>query len=122
MIDHVGIPVRDIEKSKAFYVKALAPLGYTLLADYGHAVGFGKDRKPDFWLGVGEPGASIHVCIAAATRSVVRAFHEAALAAGGTDNGAPGVRALYHPSYFGAFVHDPDGHNIEACCHDAYLG
>jgi catechol 2,3-dioxygenase-like lactoylglutathione lyase family enzyme len=122
MIDHVGIPVRDMAKSKAFYAKALAPLGYTLLADYGHAVGFGKDRKPDFWLGTGEPGASIHVCIHAGLRSVVRAFHDAAMAAGGTDNGGPGVRELYHPHYYGAFVLDPDGHNIEACCHEPYLG
>jgi len=125
MIDHIGFSVSDIERSKAFYVKALAPLGYTLLREYlPHAVGFGAAQKPDFWIGAspGKIGSTVHIAILAETRGIVRAFYDAALAAGGRDNGPPGVREMYHPHYYGAFVLDPDGHNIEAVCHLPYLG
>ena len=124
MIDHIGFPVSDYAKAKAFYLKALAPLGYGLIMEvqqYGNdapAAGFGRDGKPDFWIG-GEGGLSkpVHIAILADDRATVDAFYAAALAAGGKDNGAPGVRAHYHPNYYGAFVFDPDGHNIEAVCH-----
>lgn len=123
MIDHVGFPVSDYARAKAFYTKALAPLGYTLIMEVPQsendapAAGFGRDGKADFWIG-GEGGLSkpLHVAIVADARAVVDAFHAAALAAGGVDNGAPGIRAHYHPNYYGAFVLDPDGHNIEAVC------
>ena len=124
MIDHVGFPVSDYERSKAFYAKTLAPLGYALVMETGQtendhpAAGFGADGKPDFWIG-GEGGLNrpMHVAIQANDRATVDAFYKAAIAAGGHDNGAPGIRAHYHPNYYGAFVLDPDGHNIEAVCH-----
>ena len=125
MIDHIGFPVSDYERAKAFYLEALAPLGYSLVMevtqeqnDGAAAAGFGADGKPDFWIG-GEGGLNrpLHVAISASDRATVDAFHRAALAAGGRDNGAPGIRAHYHPNYYGAFVLDPDGHNIEAVCH-----
>ena len=118
MIDHVGLEVRDLDASKSFYTAALAPLGYAKLAEYPEAVGFGREGKPDFWIGKrgGTPGTT-HVAILGADRATVDAFHEAALAAGGRDNGAPGVRTLYHPTYYGAYVLDPDGNNVEAVCH-----
>jgi len=122
MIDHVGIPVTDLARSLAFYERALAPLGYAVIMKFDHAAGFGIGGKPDFWIGTGAPGSHVHVAIRAKGRADVRAFHEAAIAAGGKDNGAPGVRAHYHPDYYGAFVLDPDGHNIEAVCHEPYLG
>jgi catechol 2,3-dioxygenase-like lactoylglutathione lyase family enzyme len=124
MIDHIGFPVADYARAKAFYVKALAPLGYTLIkevqqgANDSPAAGFGANGKPDFWIG-GEGGLNrtLHIAIAAKDRATVDAFHRAAIAAGGRDNGVPGLRAHYHPNYYGAFVLDPDGHNIEAVCH-----
>jgi len=124
MIDHVGFPVSDYERSKAFYTAALAPLGYALIMEVGQAdnddraAGFGRDGKPDFWIG-GEGGLDgvLHVAIVADDRATVDAFHRAALAAGGADNGAPGPRPHYHPGYYAAFVRDPDGHNVEAVCH-----
>jgi catechol 2,3-dioxygenase-like lactoylglutathione lyase family enzyme len=126
MIDHVGFPVSDYARSKSFYEQALAPLGYVLIMEVGAehteshspAAGFGKDGKPDFWIG-GEGGLKgiMHIAIVAENRGAVDAFHRAALAAGAKDNGAPGVRAHYHPNYYGAFVLDPDGHNVEAVCH-----
>lgn len=126
MIDHIGFPVSDFERSKAFYTAALAPLGYGVVMAVtaeetgaeAHA-GFGAGGKPDFWIGSGgAPGAlRLHVAFAAEDRATVDAFHAAALAAGGADNGAPGLRPHYHPNYYGAFVLDPDGHNIEAVCH-----
>ena len=123
MIDHLGIAVTDLPKSIAFYKQALAPLGYELIRTFdGVAAGFGIAGKPDFWIGVGEAKSRVHVAFATNRRSVVRAFYTAALAAGGNDNGGPGVREMYHPEYYGAFVLDPDGHNIEACCHEPYLG
>jgi catechol 2,3-dioxygenase-like lactoylglutathione lyase family enzyme len=124
MIDHVGFPVSDYARSKVFYEKALAPLGYTLIKEVpqnqydAKAAGFGANGKPDFWIG-GEGGLNkpLHIAIATKDRAAVDAFYQAALAAGAKDNGAPGVRAHYHPNYYGAFVLDPDGHNIEAVCH-----
>ena len=118
MIDHITLPVSDMEKSKQFYQNVLAPLGYELLMDFGEVtLGFGKDAKPDFWLKAGSPGESVHVAFASDDRQGVEAFYTAALAAGAGDNGAPGVRPQYHPNYYGAFIFDPDGHNIEAVCH-----
>jgi catechol 2,3-dioxygenase-like lactoylglutathione lyase family enzyme len=124
MIDHIGIPVSDYPLAKAFYEKALAPLGYRIVKEVQQhengspAAGFGIDRKPDFWIGgEGALNKSVHIAIVAKTRFQVDAFHKAALAAGGRDNGAPGLRPHYHANYYGAFVFDPDGHNIEAVCH-----
>jgi catechol 2,3-dioxygenase-like lactoylglutathione lyase family enzyme len=126
MIDHVGLAVSDIAASKAFYEAALAPLGITLLMTVppevtesgGTALGFGKDNKPFFWIGDNERvGQGTHIAFAVDSRAEVDAFHRAALAAGGTDHGAPGIRAHYHPNYYGAFVLDPDGLNVEAVCH-----
>lgn len=123
MIDHMGIQVSDIERSLAFYTKALAPLGYEVIMRFGANAGLGVNKKPDLWLaGQAAPTDKLHVAFRAPSRSVVKAFYEAALAAGGRDNGAPGVREMYHPDYYGAFVLDPDGHNIEAVCHEPYLG
>jgi catechol 2,3-dioxygenase-like lactoylglutathione lyase family enzyme len=127
MIDHLGVPVTDYEKSKAFYLKALAPINYSLLLEFPAAVtgttdvaGFGENGKPDYWISKeAEIKGHIHVAFRVPNRALVDAFYEAAMAAGGTDNGAPGVRAIYHPNYYGAFVRDPDGHNIEAVCHEA---
>ncbi len=125
MIDHTGLVVSDFERSKAFYRLALAPIGYQLLLEFPAAVtghtdvaGFGEPPKPDFWISRGTPNQPpLHIAFRVNTRAEVDAFHRAALAAGGTDNGAPGLRPHYHPDYYGAFVHDPDGHNIEAVCH-----
>lgn len=123
MIDHIGIAVTDLEKSVAFYTKALAPLGYTMIKKFaGMAAGFGIAPKPDFWIGQGTEAKHAHVAIRAGGRAEVRAFYEAAIAAGGTDNGPPGTRPQYHEHYYGAFVKDPDGNNIEAVCHEAFLG
>jgi catechol 2,3-dioxygenase-like lactoylglutathione lyase family enzyme len=122
MIDHIGIQVTDLGKSVAFYSKALAPLGYALVAQWEQVAGFGVAGKADFWIGIGKPTDKLHVAFRAKGRAEVRAFYDAAIAAGGADNGGPGVREIYHPNYFGAFVLDPDGHNVEAVCHDAYLG
>lgn len=125
MIDHTGVVVRDHARSRDFYVNALAPLGYQLLADLPAAVtghtdvsGFGEPPKPDFWISRGTPNhPPVHIALRANSRAAVDAFHRAALAAGGQDNGAPGLRPHYHANYYGAFVLDPDGHNIEAVCH-----
>jgi catechol 2,3-dioxygenase-like lactoylglutathione lyase family enzyme len=125
MIDHTGVAVSDFDRSKAFYQAALEPIGYALLMEMSAAVtgssavaGFGEPPKPDFWIHQGEPNRPpVHVAFRVQQRSVVDAFHRAAIAAGGTDNGAPGVRPHYHPNYYGAFVLDPDGHNVEAVCH-----
>ena len=125
MIDHVGFAVSNYERAKEFYGKALAPLGYSLLMEMSAeetesgyaAAGFGAEQKADFWIGgEGKLEKPLHVAIVAKTRANVDAFYRAALAAGGKDNGAPGIRANYHPNYYGAFVLDPDGHNIEAVC------
>jgi catechol 2,3-dioxygenase-like lactoylglutathione lyase family enzyme len=121
MIDHIGVLVADLDASVGFYTKALAPLGYQLVMRFEQFAGFGVDGKADFWIGIGKPTDKLHIAFRAKGRSDVRAFYGAAIAAGGTDNGAPGIREIYHPNYYGAFVRDPDGHNIEAVCHDAYL-
>ncbi len=125
MLDHIGFPVSDYARSKSFYLKALAPLGYALVMEVEQKVekgfsagGFGRDRKPEFWIGgEGKLNRAIHIAIVAKDRAAVDAFYRAALAAGGKDNGAPGLRPHYHPNYYAAFVFDPDGHNIEAVCH-----
>jgi catechol 2,3-dioxygenase-like lactoylglutathione lyase family enzyme len=117
MIDHVGLSVTNYETAKAFYVKALAPLGYELIMEFGEIAGFGQGGKPDFWISKGTPAEHLHVAIAADNRAAVDKFYEAAMAAGGKDNGAPGLREVYHPNYYGAFVLGPDGLNIEAVCH-----
>lgn len=125
MLSHVGIEVGDMERSRAFYEAALAPLGIEVVMDFGQAVGFGKQTErgpnPFFWLNSrGRPATSgVHVCFGARTTDLVDDFHAAGLAAGGTDNGAPGPRPQYHPGYYGAFVLDPDGNNIEAVNHGA---
>jgi catechol 2,3-dioxygenase-like lactoylglutathione lyase family enzyme len=119
MLDHVGFAVSDYERSKAFYSQALAPLGITLLMEpMNAAAGFGKDGKPFFWIETRSAAQTgVHVAFAVDDRATVDAFHAAALEAGGMDNGAPGVREIYHPGYYGGYVLDPDGNNIEAVCH-----
>jgi catechol 2,3-dioxygenase-like lactoylglutathione lyase family enzyme len=118
MIDHLGVTVSDFARGKAFYAGALAPLGYTLVMAWEDGAGFGIAPKPDFWIAEGTPNVPpVHVAFRAESRAQVDAFHVAALAAGGRDNGAPGLRPHYHANYYGAFVLDPDGHNIEAVCH-----
>lgn len=125
MLDHTGVAVSDYEKSKAFYGRALGAIGYQLLMELPtevtggvHVAGFGEPPKPDFWITGGTPNKPpIHIAFRVTTRAAVRAFYEAAIAAGGRDNGPPGPRPHYHPCYYGAFVLDPDGHNIEAVCH-----
>jgi catechol 2,3-dioxygenase-like lactoylglutathione lyase family enzyme len=119
MLDHMGFAVSDYGRSKTFYEQALAPLGIALLMEPAPgAAGFGKDGKPFFWIESGEArGGGLHVAFAADDRETVDAFHVAALEAGGTDNGAPGVREMYHPNYYGAYILDLDGNNIEAVCH-----
>jgi catechol 2,3-dioxygenase-like lactoylglutathione lyase family enzyme len=119
MLDHIGLVVSDFAKSKAFFERALAPLGYSCLMEFSGAAGFGAAGKPDFWISQGQAEKPpVHVAFAAADRSTVDAFHKAGVGAGGHDNGAPGLRKEYHPNYYGAFVHDPDGNNIEAVCHN----
>jgi len=118
MIDHIGINVSDMNKSKEFYKRALAPLKYELLKDFDFAVGFGENKKPDFWISQNSKISHTHVCFRARNRGKVDEFYSAAIAAGAKDNGKPGIREIYHQDYYGAFVLDPDGHNIEAVCHD----
>jgi catechol 2,3-dioxygenase-like lactoylglutathione lyase family enzyme len=117
VIDHVNLGVRDLDASRAFYERALAPLEIAVLMDFEVTVGFGREGKPAFWISDREPSAPLHLAFDAADDASVDAFHEAALAAGGTDNGQPGLRPQYHASYYGAFVLDPDGNNIEAVTH-----
>jgi len=117
MIDHLGLTVSDLDRSREFYRQALAPLGYGVIMEFPGAVGLGAQGKPDFWLGAGTAGTGVHVAFSSPDRETVDAFHAAALAAGGRDNGGPGLRPQYHPNYYGAFVLDPDGNNIEAVCH-----
>ncbi len=126
MIDHTGVIVSDFARARAFYSQALAPIGYSLLMEFpasvtGHTdvAGFGEAPKPDFWISRGEPNRpAVHVAFRVQDRARVHAFHAAAIAAGGRDNGAPGLRPHYHPDYYAAFVLDPDGHNIEVVCHE----
>ena len=125
MLDHVGFAVSDFVRSKQFYERALAPLGYGIVMEVtpqesggGAFVGFGDQRKPYFWIGTGDAlTGRLHVAFMAKDRAAVDAFYHAAIAAGGKDYGAPGLRPHYHPNYYGAFVLDPDGHNVEAVCH-----
>lgn len=115
MIDHIGLKVADLARSKAFYKKVLAEIGYDVLHEGEGYCGFGPaDGKPDFWLSVGPATGGTHVAFHAAARETVQAFYAAGLKAGGKDNGPPGIREQYHPKYYGAFVLDPDGHNVEA--------
>jgi catechol 2,3-dioxygenase-like lactoylglutathione lyase family enzyme len=124
MIDHMGFSVSDYPRAKAFYEKVLAPLGYALVMEVAApesgqpAAGFGAGGKPDFWIGAeGKLDRPLHVAFLAKDHRTVDAFYRAAMEAGATDNGPPGLRPHYHPNYYGAFVLDPDGHNIEAVCH-----
>ena len=127
MIDHIGIQVADYDKAREFYTKALAPLGYKVMMEYTREEvpelgspklgGLGAEH-PDFWLSQGNPSTPQHLAFRAKSRAAVDAFYAAAIAAGAKDNGPPGVRAQYHPQYYGAFVIDIGGHNLEAVCHD----
>jgi catechol 2,3-dioxygenase-like lactoylglutathione lyase family enzyme len=130
LIDHIGFECSDYARSRAFYAQALEPLGLTLVMEVTRersggyeGCGFGAGGKPEFWIGAnpasggGKNRGPTHVAFRAANRGMVDAFYAASLAAGGKDNGAPGIRAHYHPNYYGAFVLDPDGNNIEAVCH-----
>jgi catechol 2,3-dioxygenase-like lactoylglutathione lyase family enzyme len=122
-VDHIGITVADFPTSLAFYEAAMAPLGITVMMKFdgpeGTTIGMGSDT-PFLWISSGGrlSGGRLHIAITAPNRAAVDAFHAAAIKAGGRDNGAPGLRPEYHPTYYGAFVHDPDGHNLEAVCHD----
>lgn len=125
MIDHLGLTVRDHDTSKEFYLKALAPLGIGVVMSVSKEesgadsdfTGLGADNDPFFWIGQGTPTGAVHLCFRAKTRAAVDAFYEAAIAAGARDNGRPGIRAHYHANYYGAFVIDPNGVNLEAVCH-----
>ena len=133
MLDHVSIRVADYGRSRQFYAAALAPLGYTLAMEADSGAGFRTSSIPVFWVKQGVPagpgadaaagqaagcgGPFVHVAFGAGNRAMVDAFHRAALAAGGRDNGAPALQPRYHANYYGAFVLDPDGYNIEAVCH-----
>jgi catechol 2,3-dioxygenase-like lactoylglutathione lyase family enzyme len=126
VIDHIGLQVSDYPRALRFYGQALAPLGISVVMQVSkeetgayEGAGFGREGKPSFWIGTGGHTAPrVHVAFVASTRAAVDRFFDAALAAGGVDNGPPGVRAHYHPHYYGAFVLDPEGHNIEAVCHN----
>ncbi|MBD2249458.1 VOC family protein [Nostoc sp. FACHB-888] len=125
MIDHIGVVVSDFERSKSFYAAALEPVGLSLIAEYSTSTtgstdiaGFGQPPEAEFWLSLGNPGSvRVHIAFRVHNHAAVEGFYNAALAAGGRDNGAPGLRPQYHPNYYAAFVLDPDGHNIEAVCH-----
>jgi len=125
MIDHLGIGAKDFAASRRFYEAAFAPLGIAAVMEVTpeqsggyHGIGYGKDGKPFFWLSSDGPrGPGIHVAFTASDRAAVDAFYEAAMNSGGRDNGGPGLRPYYHPNYYGAFVLDPDGVNVEAVCH-----
>jgi catechol 2,3-dioxygenase-like lactoylglutathione lyase family enzyme len=125
MLDHVALSVKDFERSKAFYLAALAPLSISLLMEVGAEetgggafAGFGAEGKPFFWIGErNDTTGPAHIAFTAPACAVVDAFYAAALHAGGKDNGAPGLRSHYHDNYYGSFVLDPDGNNIEAVCH-----
>jgi catechol 2,3-dioxygenase-like lactoylglutathione lyase family enzyme len=129
IIDHIGLTVSDYARSRAFYRAALAPLGIELVMEYGQAAGFGRGKKPELWIGTGPMSfqtpdliakiTPVHVALLARSRAEVDAFHVAALAAGARDFGPAGLRPEYHASYYGAFVLDPDGHNVEAVIHTA---
>lgn len=118
MFDHIGFSVTDYAVSKAFFLKALQPLGVGIVMEGEHGIGIGPKGKPALWLYQGsDKQAPLHLAFTAANRKQVQDFHRAALEAGGKDNGAPGLRPHYHPDYYGAFIIGPDGHNVEAVCH-----
>ena len=118
MIDHVTANVGDFGQAKRFYEQALAPLGYSVQMEFEGAAGFGTGEGiPDFWIGSSPERGATHVAFSASDRKAVDAFYEEAVAAGGKDNGEPGLRPHYHENYYGAFILDPDGHNIEAVNH-----
>lgn len=118
MLDHIAITVSDQDRSRSFYQSILAALGYELIMEHDiSGAGFGRDGKPDFWIQPGKPSGPIHVAFSVADRAKVDSFHGAAMEAGAQDNGAPALRPEYHPTYYGAFVLDPDGNNVEAVCH-----
>ncbi|WGL15693.1 VOC family protein [Microbulbifer bruguierae] len=118
MLDHIGVIVHDYQRSKAFYLAALAPLGYELVSEMGEWGGIGWGEKPQLlFKGGSSTKPRLHIAFSAEDRETVRAFHTAALEAGGEDSGSPGVRPEYHDSYYAASVLDPDGHNIEVVCH-----
>ncbi len=120
MFDHLGIGVTDLNASRKFFLEALAPLGVGVVMEVSDAIGLGHGRKPSFWLGAAEARpAPLHLAFVAENRAQVHEFYRRALAAGGKDNGAPGLRPHYHATYYAAFVIGPDGHNIEAVCHKA---
>ncbi len=126
MIDHIGVTVSDFERSKAFYRHALAAIGYELLMEVPATqsgttdfAGFGEHGKVDFWISQGVPDRPpVQIALRVPSRAMVDAFHQAAMAAGASDNGPPGLRPHYHAHYYGGFVRDADGHNIEAVCHE----
>jgi catechol 2,3-dioxygenase-like lactoylglutathione lyase family enzyme len=117
MLDHIGIKVENLDESRRFYIEALKPLGYQLLREYESFLGFGDEWRPYFFISPGVASGPTHLAFLAKNRAAVRAFYEAALAAGARDNGPPGPRTEYHQHYYGAFVLDPDGNNVEAVCH-----
>lgn len=118
MIAHTMLAVADAGRAKAFYEKALAPLGYRKNMEFGESVGFNDGKNTDFWIAKERTVTPSHLAFEAKSREEVEAFHQAALEAGGKDNGGPGYRSEYWPGYYAAFVHDPDGHNIEAVWYD----
>jgi len=121
VFDHIGIAVSDLAASKGFFVEALAPIGVGVVMEVSDAVGLGQGRKPSFWLGQAEAQpVPLHLAFTAQNRGQVSEFHRRALAAGGKDNGPPGLRAHYHAHYYAAFVIGPDGHNVEVVCHDPH--
>jgi catechol 2,3-dioxygenase-like lactoylglutathione lyase family enzyme len=118
ILDHIGLTVSNYAASKQFFTAALAPLGITVQMEEQGWAGMGKGGKPEFWFGEGGVAQGrMHLAFSAESRAQVKAFYAAALAAGASDNGPPGIRAHYHPNYYGAFVIGPDGHNVEAVCH-----
>jgi len=118
VFDHIGFNVKNFARSKTFYLQALAPLGIGVLMQDDRSAMIGRPQEGAFWFGsYGTPATPVHIAFAAQSREQVRQFHAAALAAGGKDNGAPGLRPDYHPNYYAALALDPDGHNLEAVCH-----
>ncbi|HYZ87698.1 MAG TPA: VOC family protein [Myxococcales bacterium] len=118
MIDHVMLHVKDYDRSKRFYGTVLKPLGYETVMEFGKSAGLGVRGKPDFWIGEAvKPPTKMHIAFVADTRKQVDQFYKEAIAAGGQDNGPPGLRKHYHDNYYGAFVTDLDGNNVEAVCH-----
>ena len=121
MLDHVTINVSDFDAALSFYTHALAPLGVEVVLERQRMAGLGNDGKPELWIAErDEPSAPVHVALSAPDHDTVDAFFAAALEVGGSDNGGPGMRPHYHESYYGAFVLDPDGNNIEAVCHEPH--